>query len=219
MLAKCNMSSQPLIRIIVFVAAIILHQPTNHRLGLRPQRTPLLFIHALRRILRPTLPGPFQNSILLQNLLVEQLLQHYGKLLRFLHAQFLKRGNEMTFHHRLPLRNFRYGGCVPRDLLLLHAIQVEGGADVNVYTILGFETGGHLFVDHLFRDGGGGGVGVGQEVGFERLDGEFERVFVVEIFGVGVVFVGGVGVGIDVLFGFGLFLVFLVLFLKMRWSV
>lgn len=76
-----------------------------------------------------------------------------------------------------------------------------------------------MFVDHLFRDGGGGGVGVGQEVGFERLDGEFERVFVVEIFGVGVVFVGVVGVGIDVLFGFGLFLVFLVLFLKMRWSV
>ena len=76
-----------------------------------------------------------------------------------------------------------------------------------------------MFVDHLFGDGGGGGVGVGREVGFERLDGEFERVFVVEIFGVGVVFVGVVGVGIDVFFGFGLFLVFLVLFLKMRWSV
>ena len=71
-----------------------------------------------------------------------------------------------------------------------------------------------MFVDHLFGDGGGGGVGVGREVGFERLDGEFESVFVVEIFGVDVVFVGVVGVGIDVFFGFGLFLVFLVLFLK-----
>lgn len=76
--------------------------------------------------------------------------------------------------------------------------------------ILGFETRGHLFVGYLFGDGGGGGGGIFGEVELEGFDGEFEGVFVREVFG-GVVF-GGEGF-IFFVFGFGLFLFLLVLFL------
>lgn len=66
-----------------------------------------------------------------------------------------------------------------------------------------------MFIDHLFGDGGGGGIGIFGDEGFECLDGEFEGVFVGEILG-GVFFVEGF---VFVVFGFGLFLLLLVLFL------
>lgn len=149
----------------IFVRAVIFLQPNHDRLGLSPHAAPLVFVDALEGIIGPTLARPLENGIFLQHLFIEELLDQDGEVLGLVGTKPLARGDEMAFHDILPLGDLGNRGSILLDLLVLEEVGREGGADIDMDLVLGLESGGHLLVDDLFGNGGGGGVGIlGEEL-------------------------------------------------------
>ena len=78
----------------------------------------------------------------------------------------------MTFHNIFALSDFGNGWCPGLDLFVLEEVGSEGGTDEDVDLVLRLEAGGHLLVDDLLRDEGGGCIRIRGEVFLRRFDGK-----------------------------------------------
>jgi len=77
----------------------------------------------------------------------------------------------MAAHNRIVESDFLDVGCVFGDLCLAVEGGCDGGADEDVYFVMGFDGGGHLLVYDYFCDLGCGGGGVVLDVVLYTFDG------------------------------------------------
>ena len=140
------MNTRLVVAVTTFILTVRFLQPNNNWFCFTAKGSAGFFVNNVKGEIGTAFVSPLKDCLFLKSIFVIELLNHDWKVLGFLLAEKLQRGNQMSFDDLVSIGNLCSDRSIFLDFLVLEELRSDSRADKYVNLVVRLQRRSHLLV-------------------------------------------------------------------------